>query len=186
MCGTRLGTEGANLTDELDVPEPEAAANAATTSWAEFLSERAPPSRAIVEDAALYRQGYWNLAPTAIPLDCDSDACGGTRWFGPAEKDLSVPVTGTSRHFIDYHCRNCRVKWKTYSVLVRMDFEGSEERKTVPQGTKAPCEVTKVGEWPPFGPPIPARVISLIGPDRTTFLQGRRCENQGLGIGAFS
>ncbi|MBI5388586.1 MAG: hypothetical protein HZA90_28320 [Verrucomicrobia bacterium] len=28
-------------------------------------------------------------------------------------------------------------------------------------------------------------MIKLIGPDRETFLKGRRCENQGLGIGAF-
>src|SRR5271166_2758708 len=43
----------------------------------------------------------------------------------------------------------------------------------------------KFGEHPPFGPPIPSRLISLIGPDRELFLKGRRCENQALGIGAF-
>lgn len=52
-----------------------------------------------------------------------------------------------------------------------MDFKGS---------------ATKFGEIPSFGPPVPSRVISLIGPDRELFLRGRRCENQGLGIGAFS
>jgi len=44
----------------------------------------------------------------------------------------------------------------------------------------------KFGETPPFGPPTPARVISLIGPDKEYFLKGRRAENQGLGIGAFA
>jgi hypothetical protein len=43
----------------------------------------------------------------------------------------------------------------------------------------------KFGEWPPFGPPTPARVIKLIGPDRELFLSGRRSEIQGMGIGAF-
>ena len=43
----------------------------------------------------------------------------------------------------------------------------------------------KLGELPPFGPPTPSRLIKLIGPDREIFLKGRRCENQGLGIGAF-
>ncbi len=43
----------------------------------------------------------------------------------------------------------------------------------------------KFGENPVFGPPIPARLLKLIGPDRDTFLKGRRCENQGLGVGAF-
>ena len=43
----------------------------------------------------------------------------------------------------------------------------------------------KFGERPEYGPPTAARLIKLIGPDRDTFLKGRRCENQGLGIGAF-
>jgi hypothetical protein len=43
----------------------------------------------------------------------------------------------------------------------------------------------KFGEDPPFGPPTPARVITLIGPDREYYLKGRRAENQGMGIGAF-
>jgi hypothetical protein len=43
-----------------------------------------------------------------------------------------------------------------------------------------------VGEYPPYGPPIPAKVISMIGPDRELFLQGYRSETQGFGIGAFA
>jgi hypothetical protein len=43
----------------------------------------------------------------------------------------------------------------------------------------------KFGESPTFGPPTPSRLITLIGPDRETFLKGRQCENHGLGIGAF-
>lgn len=39
---------------------------------------------------------------------------------------------------------------------------------------------------PPFGPPVPSKVVTLIGPDREMFLRGRRVENQGLGIGAFA
>jgi hypothetical protein len=44
----------------------------------------------------------------------------------------------------------------------------------------------KLGEFSSFGPPIPSRVITLIGPDRELFIRGRRAENQGLGIGAFA
>jgi hypothetical protein len=54
-----------------------------------------------------------------------------------------------------------------------------------PLGT-AYAEILKLGEDPPFGPRVPPRVISLIGPDREAFLKGRRSENQGLGIGAFA
>jgi hypothetical protein len=46
--------------------------------------------------------------------------------------------------------------------------------------------VFKLGEYPPFGPHLPARVISLIGPDREYFLLGRRAETYGLGIAAFA
>src|SRR5215203_6012781 len=51
------------------------------------------------------------------------------------------------------------------------------------RGTFGHC--SKFGEHPVFGPPTSSRLISLAGPDRETFLKGRRCENQGLGIGAF-
>lgn len=44
----------------------------------------------------------------------------------------------------------------------------------------------KFGEYPPFGEPTPSRVISLVGPDRLFFLNGRSEENRGLGIGAFA
>jgi len=32
---------------------------------------------------------------------------------------------------------------------------------------------------------MPPKLIKLVGPDREDFLKGRRCANQGLGIGAF-
>ena len=44
----------------------------------------------------------------------------------------------------------------------------------------------KFGENPPFGPPTPARVISVVGPEKDYYLKGRRSENQGLGIAAFA
>jgi hypothetical protein len=47
-------------------------------------------------------------------------------------------------------------------------------------------EAIKVGEWPPFGPKISARVISILGENKDLFLMGRRAEIQGLGIGALA
>lgn len=46
--------------------------------------------------------------------------------------------------------------------------------------------VTKVGERPSFGPPVPNRLLRLFGSDSKTFLKGRQCANQGLGAGAFA
>jgi hypothetical protein len=44
----------------------------------------------------------------------------------------------------------------------------------------------KYGERPPFGPNTPNRLLSLLGDQKDVFLKGKRCEFQGLGIGAFS
>jgi hypothetical protein len=63
---------------------------------------------------------------------------------------------------------------KTYAI---------EATQSVTEGI---AEVFKYGEDPPFGPPIPSKLISLIGPEKDYFLKGRRAENQGLGIGAFA
>ncbi|WP_315718798.1 MULTISPECIES: hypothetical protein [unclassified Bradyrhizobium] len=46
--------------------------------------------------------------------------------------------------------------------------------------------IYKFGEFPPFGPPTPTRLLDLLGEHRDLFLKGRRCEFQGLGVGAFS
>lgn len=47
-------------------------------------------------------------------------------------------------------------------------------------------EVIKFGEVPPFGPPIPQHLLRIFGSDSRIFLQGRSCENQAFGIGAFA
>ena len=71
-------------------------------------------------------------------------------------------------------CRNCKKTSKTYafwSILGEDEVNG---------------ELMKFGEQPPFGPPTPARVITLIGGERDYYLKGRRAENQDLGIAAFA
>lgn len=44
----------------------------------------------------------------------------------------------------------------------------------------------KVGEYPTFGPRVPAEVSSLLGKHRDWFFKGRQCEGQGLGIASFA
>lgn len=108
-------------------------------------------------------------------LYCDSDTCRGDRFFRCTQGDGSVNISSTDWRFdfLHYTCRNCRKKNKIFSVAVR--------REEALSGS-----AMKLGEIPPFGPHTPARVITLIGPDRDLFLQGRRAENRGMGIGAFS
>lgn len=44
----------------------------------------------------------------------------------------------------------------------------------------------KYGERPPFGVPLPNKVLRLFGRDADMFRKGRQCENLGYGVGAFA
>ena len=150
-----------------------------TASWAEFMESYPPGVQALISDLVEVKR----LAPTSPPeyhlalpdlqLHCDHSSCNGVRFF-----DCETPQPWTSEDakatFLVYKCRNCEQTEKLFALLFRREGVG-------PDG-----EAVKIGEWPPFGPPVPARVITLIGPDRDLFLQGRRAEIQGMGIGAFA
>jgi hypothetical protein len=76
--------------------------------------------------------------------------------------------------FVNYTCKNCTSETKSFALMVVVDT-----------GLVAGLAY-KFGEFPKFGPPTPARLIKLIGPQKDLFLKGRRSENQGLGIAAFA
>jgi len=148
-----------------------------TVGIAEFLEGFAPGSQATVRDVIepSAKPGRWpNWAGPDIQLHCDSDTCGGKRIF-EAMGGAGNPsdTTDWQRVFMVYRCRNCQQRQKTFALLVK-------------RAGDATGVVYKIGEVPPFGPPVPARVITLIGPNRELFLRGRRAENLGLGIGAFA
>ena len=153
-------------------------------TFSEFLQNTFPNQLGHIADLGVPRKVDVNLSyhgkinTPAPELHCSHDLCNGVRFF----RCISVSgeetglKTGTVNHlYITYQCSNCARNVKVYSLAAKID--------TIlePQGT---CY--KFGEDPPYGPPVPPRLIKLIGPDRDIFLQGRRCENQGLGIGAFA
>ena len=76
--------------------------------------------------------------------------------------------------FLNYVCKNCDSTTKVYAIAI---FAAKDTKN---------WKTYKFGEMPPFGPLTPAKVIELIGPDKNLFLLGRRAENQGMGIGAFT
>jgi hypothetical protein len=115
----------------------------------------------------------WTLAAPAIQLHCDDEACQGIRYFEPIDTEYLRPKE-LKEHFLTFVCRNCNRTNKTYAFWSKL----SEDQ--------ANGELMKFGEVPPFGPPTPARVITLIGGEREYYLKGRRAENQGLGIAAFA
>lgn len=113
-----------------------------------------------------------------IRLHCTSKACSGTRHFeSSTEMTLADLRVGRSYLvFAIYVCKDCESCVKTFALKIVAGFESA----------KFCFDVQKLGEEPAFGPPVPAKAMSLIGGDRTLFLKGRRCETQGLGVGAFS
>lgn len=140
-------------------------------SFSEFL-ERVPPNT----ECQIKVEVFWDeriryVRVPKIELYCDSVMCGGNRFF---EADASGLLVAESYlfNFLSYHCKNCQQTPKKYAIATK--YDGQELVTAI-----------KFGEVPSFGPHTPSKLIELIGPDRELFLAGRRCENQGLGIGAF-
>ncbi len=144
-----------------------------TMRFSEFLEEEPPGAEAEIQD--LYTASSRDVNAPPLQLHCTSELCNGERLFdcgdGPESTEISHNLKMT---FLQYVCKNCQQSRKIFTLITtRSDAKG--------------VGVTyKIGEFPPFGPPVPPRVIKLIGPDRDFFIKGRCSENQGLGIGAFA
>jgi hypothetical protein len=110
-----------------------------------------------------------------IQLHCTSASCNGPRFFRYLGEEPQRLTVKWQFFYLKYQCWNCQQTDKTFSLAAKLDAESK------PSG-----HGYKFGELPPFGPPTPGRLIALIGPDRDEFLKGRRCEIQGLGVGAFT
>jgi hypothetical protein len=116
-----------------------------------------------------------------IQLHCTDTKCNGVRFFRCSEGEMTIIVDGeTSEELIKYTCRNCQLQTRIFALLASAKSKTKEGKTTIGYA------FVKIGEVPAFGPTTPARLISLIGPEREVFLKGRRAENQGLGIGAFA
>ena len=142
--------------------------------WKAFLETQPPESGVEVGDAVIMDGNTLWLVTNSIQLHCESPECNGTHWFDHVDGNVYPKVKEWKSGIAVYRCRHCRSATKAFGFYVRLD----DNRQTV--------VAYKIGEYPPFGPPTPSRVISLIGPDRELFLKGRRAENRGLGIGAFA
>lgn len=137
------------------------------------LLEQTPPGKVVlVSDFEMTdRQGTTRARTPEITLHCNQ--CSGDRFFAPTEQGAYVGKREATGTFLTYICRNCRKSSKIFALGAIYDE------------SVGGWKVFKYGEDPSFGPPTPSRAITLIGPDRDQFLKGRRCENQGLGVGAF-
>lgn len=147
-------------------------------TMAEFLESCAPNQAADITDLVYF--GSEQLTCLNLPdiqLHCPSGSCNGLRFFRQSiDYGLGVPVKigYAENRIVTYRCSNCGKFEKTFAIATYAESKA-----------KIGGSAIKIGEQPPYGPPTPAKLIKLTGPDRDAFLKGRRCENLGLGIGAF-
>lgn len=121
----------------------------------------------------LVNDSYAHWAIEDLRLHCSSEQCAGYRFFklqGICQVLKSGAETSTYATFI---CRNCNSCRKRFALSITRTTEGL-------------LQVYKYGEVPQFGPPNPSKLMSIMGAERDAYLKGRRCENQGLGVGAFA
>jgi hypothetical protein len=118
-----------------------------------------------------------------LQLYCSNEKCKGVRLFEynqfPMQYDYCTVEGGNDTYFehtyIEYLCQNCKENLKSFAIM----FTHLHEDNTT-------ADFVKIGEYPFYGPHIPSKLISLIGPDRELFLKGFKCEAQKLGIASFS
>lgn len=166
------------MTKSEDIAPEQPNSSEVEISLAEFLESHPPGSEAVLVQLTGPKkkergQEYYDLLAPDIQLHCSSPKCGGTRSFRlDANYSYSVFKEWDNK-FLTYVCRNCENTRRTFAIRVCVTDVGRGR-------------ASKLGEYPAFGPPVPPRVVSLVGPERELFLKGRRSENQGLGIGAFT
>lgn len=143
------------------------------------LFEQTPPDKLTHIPAELkypkVGMHYWALDLPEIKLHCSK--CENELLFEPDVKELNFSSSTVLHKFIIYSCKNCESYRKLYCV--RAVLRSNVQPQMV--------DVIKIGESPAYGPPTPAKLLRLLGSkDKDYFLKGRRCEIQGLGIGAFT
>jgi hypothetical protein len=148
-------------------------------TFKQFLENVPPGKYKCMPDAMTYSHydHTWTITTPEIMLHCDSELCDDMRLFACVSKHEGTDSL-VQNIFSTYRCKNCGQKNKTFALnFVVCKDENS--KKAIPH-------VLKYGENPSFGPPTPKRVLDMTGKHREDFLKGRRCENQGLGKGAFT
>ena len=140
----------------------------------EFLVAFPPgKERNVIAEVAHEAGTLWSIKPPPIRIYCDSPVCQGIHFFDPNTSSFRMNSGTSANVFWHFSCRHCTVNGKTFALYLFLN-------------SAANLVALKVGEWPIFGPHVPSRVLSIVGPDQEYFLKGRRAESQGMGIAAFA
>lgn len=131
--------------------------------------EDAPPCKMVCLQDVTVSGGF--ISFPEIWYYCKREHCQGFRFFSP--DDSSFHFSSENNETVKYTCNNCKGFGKMVSFMIIRKEDGSYNGY-------------KFGEFPPFGPHIPSKLLKMVSDDKETLLKGSRCENQGLGIGAFA
>ena len=164
-------TDTTAVEDEASVPDQ-------SIDFKSFLMEFHPSTTNLVKDLwRVDRARHGGQSPILntpmIRLHCSNENCNGIRNFRCENDEINLYGDDVHAVWVTYRCSDCQLERKHYSLLI--------DRKEPPSGM-----VTKFGELPPYGPPVPNRLLRLFSGDSHLFLKGRSCENQALGVGAFA
>jgi len=179
---TNAGEEVKELRKWVEEPRPKYP----EVTFKSFLEETPPDTYVYLTDLKMdgnlpyleTRDGNLPYFETPdVVLFCENTDCKGPRIFRCKNGIISSP--GWKYAFLPYQCRNCGSRFTQFAIAISID-----KQPTSTSLGRATC--IKLGQIPAFGPQTPTRLIKLIGRDRETFLQGRRAEHRGLGIGAFA
>lgn len=150
--------------------------------WRKFLADFPPGTRGSVEGAIVRSDGSPKFTTPELQLYCDE--CSAVSYCSGQARIHSqscFPISsfqaslGGQDAILFYLCTKCAAWVKSYAVRAVGEDRGFPT-----------ADVAKLGEWPTFSYQTPAKLMSLIGPDREKFLKGRRAECESLGIGAFA
>ena len=157
------------------------ASNEAVAELRAFLEETSPNCPVVIPGLSQLRRvpvapsPHWtvDVAPERLRLYCDVD--DGVRRFDASASNRP----GLGFRFLAYSCRDCGASTKTYALVTELESANADSRES------PLAEVMKLGEFPPFGAPIAARIQKLLDTeDLELYRKGSRSEAQGLGIGA--
>lgn len=123
----------------------------------------------------------------------------------PLYRKFKTDVPKTTGHLmpgIKFHCKKC----KSYQTFVEWDcsINSGDDLKCSVIELEYVCGgcddsyqyifieigcnldyVMKIGQYPPWNPPIDKNLIKMLGEREETFKKGLTCESQGYGIGAY-
>lgn len=167
-----------------DSKQIEEALRRPAISIGEFIANSAPGAYTKVDlpgKPRLAGHALWEYSLPDARMHCAD--CDGERNFAghgnlPYNSDAENPTPRDV--FVRYMCRDCRRTWKTYGL----SFLYPHDKHQPADG--AIGLLYKVGEKPVARPPVPAKLLKLVGSEREYFFKGRSAERQGMGIAAFA